>query len=430
MQDVSLVRNSFLLINRMQESLDESSSDQAHSDSQGDRAYLENYLSFLKLTKSDSERLQAFLPLFRNSSEEFVDAFYDHLLSFEETAKFLQDSKVVKHLKQSQQVHWESVLESNWDSDFVERRRTVGQTHAKRGVEVLFFLGANYQFIEHLVRNVAKQDSGTTKIDGQMESFLSVVKAVFLEVGLTLESYFAQLSEDLQRALNMVWKANEQLEQFAKLTSHDLKTPLGTVSNLCEEALDEFQDEMPKEAVHLIDNARQTALRMSGLIDELLSVSMATHRKDIQDEVCSKEIISEVLDRLKPDLDQKNITVTISGELPFVAANKIQLREAFYNLIHNAAKYIDNDAGQIEVSAKNSGEDYLFSIIDNGPGIPPEEIAQIFTAFHRLEMHQDSEGTGLGLYFAKSLIEHQGGKIWVESELGKGSCFHVLLKRC
>ena len=394
-------------------------------DSSADCGALENYLAFLKLTESDSARLHELRPLFRSSANLFADTFYAHLLSFEETARFLQDPQVVKQLKELQKLHWQSLLDANWDEEFIERRKSVGRAHAERGVEPLFFLGSHFQFIEHLLHQF---EAGNFEQDDFSEYFLSVVKAMFLDIGLTLESYFAQLSTDLRRALSMVWKANDELKQFARLTSHDLKTPLGTVANLCEETLDEFGDEMPKEATELIDKARQTAFQMSGLIDELLSVSIKDQVNDANDKVLIGEVIDEVLDRMSQTMSEKNIEVDIASSLPVVLGNKIQLREAFYNLISNAEKYIDHVPGIIRLSVESSEDDFIITITDNGPGIPTEELEQIFTAFRRLQMHQGHEGSGLGLYFAKSLIEHQGGKIWAESELGVGSSFHVQLR--
>jgi len=185
---------------------------------------------------------------------------------------------------------------------------------------------------------------------------------------------------------------------------------------------------MPAEASKLIDKARQTAFQMSGLIDELLSVSIKTQMNDANDDVSIDEVLAEVLERMSQAISDKNIEVNIASPLPVVLGNKIQLREAFYNLISNAEKYIDKVPGLIHISSETRENDFIITISDNGPGIPAEELEQIFTAFRRLQIHQGHEGSGLGLYFAKSLIEHQGGKVWAESESGCGSSFHIQLR--
>ena len=116
----------------------------------------------------------------------------------------------------------------------------------------------------------------------------SLQKAVFLDISLTLEAYFTQATQSLRRALDLIYQANLELRQFAQLTSHDLKTPLATMANLCDEALDEFGDQMPAEAAKLIDSARMRAFRMSTTIDELLSSTMSLHSEAIHGEVSSR----------------------------------------------------------------------------------------------------------------------------------------------
>ena len=115
---------------------------------------LENQLAFLNLSEEDIARLQSLLPLFHATEQDFVESFYRHLLKFDETAKFLQDSELVKQLKVLQRDHFESVLDADWDDRFVQRRRRVGQVHAERGIGHLYFLGAYYKFFEHILQRM------------------------------------------------------------------------------------------------------------------------------------------------------------------------------------------------------------------------------------------------------------------------------------
>ena len=101
----------------------------------------------------------------------------------------------------------------------------------------------------------------------------------------------------------------------------------------------------------------------------------------------------------------------------------------FYNLLSNAAKFVDGRSGRMEIATDLSDGRCIVSVQDNGPGIPAEELERIFVPFHRLPMHRDRPGSGLGLYFAKKLVEQQGGRIWAQSEPGEGSCFFVQLNR-
>jgi signal transduction histidine kinase len=229
--------------------------------------------------------------------------------------------------------------------------------------------------------------------------------------------------------LDLVYQANTELRQFAQLTSHDLKTPLATMANLCDEALDEFRDTMPAEAAELIEAARQRAFRMSATIDELLHSSMSLHSDAPQDVVDSAAVIAEAIEQVRPILAQKKIELVAPGPLPRVLGDRARIREVFYNLLSNAAKFSDKRRGRIEIACTKRDGDCIFSVADNGPGIPAEELARVFVPFRRLPHHRDVPGSGLGLYFAKTIVEQQGGRIWVESEPGTGSTFYVLLKQ-
>jgi len=403
----------------------DSHSQDYHEAREEDPVDLKDRLEYLNLSEADIGRLRTLLPGFRATAEEFAGSFYRHLLRFDETAKFLQDPELVERLKVLQQEHFESVLQAEWDDQFVERRRRVGQVHAERGIGHLLFLGAYFKFVEHILNSLENDGDNAGE---NREKLASVFKVVFLDIGLTLESYFSRLSRELRQALDIIWRANNQLRQFARLASHDLKTPLGTVANLCDEVLDEFHEDLPEESVGLIQSARRTAFRMSNTIDELLSSTLETDVGNSESVSLLTEVMHEAVDRVQPGLKKKGIEILIPPNLPEVHGNRIQLREAFYNLLSNAEKYIEQKPGQIEIRFEVRGEDCIVSIADNGPGIPEDELERIFGAFHRLPKDRKIPGSGLGLYFTRNLVEQQGGEIWAESQPGKGSCFHVLLK--
>lgn len=388
---------------------------------------LSSRLDFLALTEADANRLRSLRATFSAYAEEFVESFYHHLFAFDETARFLRDPSVVGRLKQLQRRHFASMLEAAWDDKYVADRRKVGQTHADIGIEPAMFLGAYNQYVQLCFRRFAP--TADTHQREELDRLLSALKAIFLDVGLTLEAYFLQSTRALRQALDMYWQANAELKQFAQLASHDLKTPLATVANLCDEALDEFGSEMPDGARKLVEAARQRTFRMSTMIDELLASAAPSDGIDMHEEVSAAAVLAEVVAGLRQDLDKKGITLVVDTPLPTVWSDKVRLREAFYNLLSNAVKFMDKPQGKITVRAEIRDEECVFSIADNGPGIPSEELKRIFTPFTRLTAHRDLPGSGLGLYFTKSLIEHEGGRIWAESNPDKGSCFYLTLKR-
>jgi signal transduction histidine kinase len=384
-------------------------------------------LAFLEIDPSDRRRLRELAPLLNSRAAAFVEQFYRHLFAFDETARFLQDPQLVARLKQSQQAHLESMLAAEWNADYVDRRYRVGNAHAQVGISPTIFLGAYNQYLQFCLRELsaASDESG----QALAERMLSLQKAVFLDIGLTLEAYFTQATQSLRKALDLVYQANAELRQFAQFTSHDLKTPLATVANLCDEALDEFRDAMPKEAARLIDSARARTFRMSQTIDELLHSTMSLHSDVPLDVVDTDRAMAEALDMVRPMAEQKKVAVTVAERLPAVLGDHARVREIFYNLLSNAVKFSDKRRGRVKVGCTARDDDCIFTIADNGPGIPAEELARVFVPFRRLPAHREIPGSGLGLYFAKTMVEQQEGSIWVESEVGAGSCFYVRLKR-
>jgi len=387
---------------------------------------LDRRLAFLDIDGSDRDRLRELAPQLRMFAPVFVETFYRHLFAFEETARFLQDPALVTRLKDSQKAHLESMLEADWNEAYVERRYRVGDVHAHVGISPQVFLGAYNQYLQFCMQQMAANlDAATQDYAQQVRS---LQKAVFLDIALTLEAYFTQATQSLRHALDLVFQANNELRQFAQLTSHDLKTPLATMANLCDEALDEFRGEMPAEAAKLIESARVRAFRMSATIDELLSSTMSLHSDQEPGEAASEQAIAEAIERIRPLLDQKKIELTVAEGLPRVVGDPVRIREVFYNLLSNAVKFSNKAKSKISIGCTTRNGECIFSVVDNGSGIPAEELSRVFVPFRRLPAHREVPGSGLGLYFVKTMVEQQGGRVWVESEVGKGSCFYVLFK--
>ena len=187
-------------------------------------------------------------------SDEFVEQFYRHLFAFPQTARFLKDPELVERLKQQQQAHLQSMLEDDVNEEYMARRRRVGDIHAHVGISPQMFLGAYNQYLQYCLRLLATEPE--IPLAEFVEQVLSLLKAIFLDIELTLDAYFTEATQNLRQALELVFRTNTELRQFAQLTSHDLKTPLATVVNLCDEALDEFSGEMPAPAAELISAAK------------------------------------------------------------------------------------------------------------------------------------------------------------------------------
>jgi signal transduction histidine kinase len=409
--------------------MDESLNDRfptARYDQQNSHLELERRLAYLQLTVEDRARLHRLAQTLRESAGAFVNAFYEHLFAFPDTARYLKQPELVERLKSAQQSHLASMLAADWDEDYVERRRRVGYAHAQTGILPDYFVGAYLQYVKHCLGQMTTQQSReATDLSDQT---ISLLKVIFLDIGLTLDAYFEQATRDLRQALDLLFKANTELRHFAQLTSHDLKTPLATVANLCDETIDEFGDEMPQEAKKLIEAARNRVFRMSATIDDLLRSTIGSGGGCADERIAPHEIITEILEQLRPMLLEKGIVTTMDAELPAAVGDRARTREAVYNVLSNAVKFCDKRPGKIAIQGERRDGHSVISIADNGPGIRAEDLDRIFTPFVRLPGQRDLPGSGLGLYFTKSLMEQQGGRVWAESRLGEGSRFYIALR--
>lgn len=392
-------------------------------------ATLSERLAFLKLGKEQAQQLRSLVPRFQPHAADFVETFYRHIFAFERTAVFLQDEKLVSRLKQAQQEHLQTLLEAEWNDDYVSRRRRVGEVHAQVGLRPQLFLGAYNQYLQFWLELLCPAGETEGEANEIRETLGVLIPAVLLDIGLTLDSYFVQLTDDMRQALEMYWKANNELRQFAQLTSHDLKTPLGTVANLCEEALDEFGSEMPEGARDLIARARERVYRMSDTIDELLTATITSPNSDVDETVASSPLFDELADTLRPLFIRRQVELQVGSPLPSIVGDRARLREIFMNLLTNAAKFIDKQPGKVDVLVEIEGDQCIFEVRDNGSGIPPDEQQRIFSPFRRLRNHQHLPGSGLGLYFTRNLVGQLGGKVWVESTEKVGSSFFVSLRK-
>ncbi|MDX1961589.1 MAG: protoglobin domain-containing protein [Pirellulales bacterium] len=386
---------------------------------------LTEHLEFLRLGSAEQQRLRDILELIRPHTLSIVERFYDHLFAFAHTAKHLGDPQLVARLKLAQVSHLESMLAADWNEEYLDQRLHVGNMHAQIGIEPHSFLGAYNLYLHEVFTLLAKRAEAGGQ--DQLQDIQSLVSAVLLDIGLTLEAYFAQGTSSLRIALDMLWKANNSLRQFAQLTSHDLKTPLATVANLCDEVLDEFGPQLPAGARELIEAAQKRAYRMGTTIDELLATSITLQDDGPPEAITLDKPLQEALERIRPIIEQKRIQITISPVTQRLRVDRVKLREALFNLLSNAAKFVADSGGRIVISCETRGNTCRLSISDNGPGIPRDELERIFVPFRRLPMHRDVPGSGLGLYFTKSLIEQLHGRIWVVSEPGNGATFMIEL---
>ncbi len=229
--------------------------------------------------------------------------------------------------------------------------------------------------------------------------------------------------EALRQTVNELARSNSELEQFAYVASHDLQEPLRMVGNYTQLLARRYKGTMDSDADDFINYAVEGAQRMQELINDLLAFSRVGTRGNEPAATPAETVLEQTLLNLGPAIEEAKAQVT-HDPLPTVQADAVQLGQVFQNLIGNALKFHDGSEPRIHVSAELKDGEWVFSVRDNGIGIGPEYHERIFVIFQRLHGREQYRGTGMGLAICKKIVERHGGRIWVESDGGKGSAFY------
>jgi light-regulated signal transduction histidine kinase (bacteriophytochrome) len=227
-------------------------------------------------------------------------------------------------------------------------------------------------------------------------------------------------AEELSQLAAALERSNQELDQFAYVTSHDLKAPLRGIANLAQWIEEDLPGEVPDEVQEHLRLLKGRVHRMEGLIDGILQYSRAGRVRGETETVDTGALVREVVELLDPP---DNFTVQIASNLPTLHTERLLLQQVFMNLIGNAVKYTGRPDGTVRVESRESTGVHEFSVADDGPGIAPEYHERIFGIFQTLEARDKVEGTGIGLSLVKKIVENRGGRVWVESAEGAGATF-------
>jgi PAS domain S-box-containing protein len=231
-----------------------------------------------------------------------------------------------------------------------------------------------------------------------------------------------KLLEELTTTNEELKQSNKELEQFAYITSHDLREPLRMITSFLQLLERRYQNKLDADANEFIGFAVDGAKRLDAMTNDLLQYSKITSEKREIKPVNFEHVLEHALENLKVQIEENNAIIT-HDSLPIIKGDEKLKVQLFQNIIGNAIKYRSQETPKIHISAKKEKNQYLFSIIDNGIGMPPEHLEKIFTIFQRLHTHEEYEGTGIGLAIAQKIVHKEGGEIWAESEPGKGTTF-------
>ena len=260
---------------------------------------------------------------------------------------------------------------------------------------------------------------------------LTVLAAIYLlhaNQRTALTHANAKLEAELaatQRFNQRLIRLNNELDEFTHIVSHDLKEPLRGVEGVSRMFLEEYAPKLDEQGKEYLRSIRASGARMRQLVDDLLRLSRISRRHYPLEEVAFNDLLREVLTALKFTVSAKSATVTVQPDLPRVVCDRVRMVELLQNLLSNALKFSGERTPQIEVGGRTTEEGHLFWVKDNGVGITAQNIPRVFEIFRRLDY--GTEGTGIGLTICKRIVENHGGRIWAESEPGKGSTFFFTL---
>ncbi len=256
------------------------------------------------------------------------------------------------------------------------------------------------------------------------KSFLEEEQHLIYDIGHRLQLIIEkkEAEQELVITLENTKKLNRELQEFAYIASHDLQEPLRMVISFTQLIAKKLEDKLDDDTKDFINYAVDGATRMKQLINDLLSYSRVTTRGETFKNINIEKIIEEIILNLQPQIKEADAKITY-GEFPSLLTDRTQILQLFQNLISNAIKFRSKENPLIHISVKRVNQEMIFSIEDNGMGIEKRFFDKIFIIFQRLHTRNEYPGTGIGLAICKKIVERLDGRIWVESEVGKGTIF-------
>ena len=301
----------------------------------------------------------------------------------------------------------------------------VGEQDTYRAVEPLFVGDESLIYVESWQRRKDGEERllawwcrQLTDGEGRVTGALSTARDI---------TDLRRAEEVKERIAAELKRSNRELEQFAYVASHDLQEPLRMVSSYVQLLAQRYETALDDKARKYIGYAVDGAIRMQQLIEDLLLYSRAGADSSLES-VGSAAPLTAAVQNLASAIEEAGAVIT-HGDLPVVRADASQLAQVFQNLLSNAVKFHGEAPPCVHVSAREEEREWVFSVEDNGIGIDPQYADRVFVIFQRLHTRQEYAGTGIGLAVCQRIIERHGGRIWFESEPGKGSVFYFTLPK-
>jgi len=240
----------------------------------------------------------------------------------------------------------------------------------------------------------------------------------------------ANLYEETRRNSEKLAAVNEELENFVFTVSHDLKSPIVSIQGFASILLEDFAEKLDPEGKHYLERIRSNASQMERLIRDLLELSRIGRVVNPFEPTDINDIVKLAINNLQFQVQEKKVAIEYPSDFPTVVCDRDRILQVFSNLLSNAIKYMgDNPKPKVEIGYRDEGDEYVFFVKDNGIGIDPKYHKKIFDLFQSLKEVKNVEGTGVGLTIVKRIIENHRGRVWVESEKGKGATFYFTIPK-
>jgi len=322
---------------------------------------------------------------------------------------------------------------SNWEYAIRDKRREMLAAAAARSKQItvaltLVSLIAAFLIVLFLVRQIAKRIAG-------MVAMANTIASGDYDVSMydhgqdeltALSVSLDHMAKELSLNISLLKEKNEELNQFAHIVSHDLKAPLRGIDNVVTWIDEDHRQELTPEVNGYLQLIKGRVVRAENLIHGLLSYARIGKEIVPKEMVDTAALLAEVLDSSPLPI---NIQVSIAAGMPVMVTERIPLFQVFANLVSNAAKYNDKSAGLIRISATDQGDHFLFTVSDNGPGIPAQYHKKIFEIFQTLKERDSFESTGVGLAIVKKILDKRNERISLVSTPGEGAAFTFTWKK-
>ncbi len=298
-------------------------------------------------------------------------------------------------------------------------------------------------FLSQQNKKLTDADATINKMHGETEEFIArrADGTIFpVEVALSnvtdstgevvgRMASFVDISE-CKEAEHKLEKRNTEIRNFVDLVTHDLKVPIVSIHGLCSRLLKNYGEKLEGKGCEYVELIQGIARRMELLVIDLLTLSRIEQFVPTFSSASSLEIVKETTSRLEDRLREGRIELVVPDTLPTILCDREMMSQLFENLLVNAIKFMGGaEQPRIEIGYEDKGEIHQFCVRDNGIGIDRKYHGRIFEMFSRLRDIEDEEGTGLGLPIVDNIVSRHGGRVWVESEKGKGTSFCFTLPK-